>query len=128
MKKLVNIILFSICITFITACDEEKSEEESVNVEYTILNDEQEMKDKIKHKIGYITTDATEQKKIENLTKLVMFDYRLEDLDSIHMYIYAPNAEGELGHEIAESFAAFAREGALKIGVERAYEFKIELK
>jgi PBP1b-binding outer membrane lipoprotein LpoB len=102
----------------------EKVEEKAPAVEYKVVEDEKFAK--TEQRQIRVTTEASSEADYEDITEKVMDEYKDMTLDSIHLYIHAPNGDS-FGELKAHSFIAYSQKGAAQVGVDKAKTYKIEI-
>ncbi|WP_050614888.1 hypothetical protein [Bacillus testis] len=122
MKKLL-IGLFLGTILVLSACGGEDSKPASKQVKYEIVKDTKFTK--TEQREIRVTTKAN-KKDFNAITEEVMDKYKDKKLDSIHLYIHAPEGE-DYGTLKAHSFIAYTQKGVAQTGLDKANSYKVEV-
>lgn len=101
-----------------------KSESKEKQVAYEIVDDKKF--ESTEQKAIRVTTKATKEKDFEQITEKIMKAYGDENLDSLHLYIHAPEAD-TFGNLKAHSFIAYTQKGTAQVGVDKENPYKIEV-
>jgi len=104
--------------------EEEKKEVKEQKVQYKIVLDEK-FKRTEQREIRAITK-SNDEKDFETITKEIMGAYKGENLDSVHLYIHAPDGDS-FGQLKAHSFIAYTQMGVAQTGLSKANTYKIEV-
>ena len=104
--------------------EEEKKEVKEQKVQYKIVLDEK-FKRTEQREIRAITK-SNDEKDFETITKEIMRAYKGENLDSVHLYIHAPDGDS-FGQLKAHSFIAYTQMGVAQTGLSKANTYKIEV-
>ncbi|MEH6989608.1 hypothetical protein [Cytobacillus firmus] len=131
MLKAFIILLFSAFL--LSACSSDSSEEVSKNSNEEIIEkiaqykivENKKFKNTEQRQVR-VTTEATKEDEFDAITKEIMDEYEGKGLDSMHLYIHAPDGDS-FGALKAHSFIAYTQKGAAQTGIEKADSYKIEL-
>lgn len=128
--KLLKMMCFVFLGVLLTACgstdssDDTSSTQKENQVEFKVVKDEKF--DSTEQKEIRVTTEATKEKDLKQITENIMESYKGKGLDSIHLYIHAPDKE-TFGDLKAHSYIAYSQKGSAQVGVDKANSYKIEL-
>lgn len=128
--KILKLIPFIVLSILLVACGSTDSKEESTSsekekqVEYKIVSDKKF--ESTEQKDIRVTTEATTEKDLKQITEEIMEEYKGKGLDSIHLYIHKPDND-DFGDLKSHSFIAYTQKGAAQVGLDKADSYKIEM-
>jgi len=128
--KLIKLACFVFLSVLLVACGSTSSDDQSSSikkqkqVEFKIVSDKKF--DSTEQKEIRVTTKASKEKDLKQITEDIMKKYEDDNLDSIHLYIHAPDKD-IFGDLKAHSFIAYTQKGSAQVGVDKADSYKIEM-
>lgn len=128
MKKISLFSLFLMICLILIACSDSTSSDEpkfdnSSGYEIVVENKAK----KTEQMEIRVTTNSSDEKEFEDITKGIIGKYENKGLDSIHLYFHNPDEEDTFGDLKAKSVIAYTQKGAAQVGLTKANSFEVEI-
>lgn len=126
--KLIKFSSLFLTVIILSACGSDSTDSpnatEEITVAYSIVQDDKAAK--MEQRAIRVTTESNKESEFNGITSSIMEEYKEQGLDSMHLYIHAPDGDS-FGKLKAHSYIAYTQKGAAQTGVDKANSYKIEL-
>ncbi|AJS60003.1 hypothetical protein [Paenibacillus sp. IHBB 10380] len=129
MKKfpLFSFSLLVACSVALGGCGTETTPVSTSNVSQKELNYKIVVDEKFKNTEQREIRVTTEETDFEGITQEIQSKYKDQSLDSLHLYIHAPDVKDNFGVLKAHSFIAYTQKGAVQAGLTEKDSYKVEV-
>jgi len=126
--KLIKFSSLLLTAILLSACGSDSTKStnvtEETTVDYVIVQDEKAAK--TEQRAIRVTTDSNDESDFDTITSGIKEEYKDQGLDSMHLYIHAPEGDS-FGQLKAHSYIAYTQKGAAQTGLDKPNSYKIEL-